>query len=273
MVPSIPDDISCLLEFENVTVKKKGKLVLDSLSLRINRGENTVILGPNGSGKSSLIKLITRDYYPLADEAMVFRLFGQQTWDIFQMRHLLGIVTDELQNAYLRDIRGMDVVISGFFSSIGLYPNHRVTSSMRSRALEVIEFLGISTVSDQFISEMSAGQARRFLIARALVHDPQVLVLDEPFNSLDLKARYMFKQTLSRIAQAGKNLIIVTHDLEDIVPEIEKVVLLKEGRIFKDGYKDDLLEDDILSRLFDVPVELLKDNGHYGVSLVYGAAP
>ncbi|MGM0771428.1 MAG: ABC transporter ATP-binding protein [Halobacteriota archaeon] len=257
-------DTKPLLEYQNVTVRKQDRNVLDSISLNIDIGENVAIIGPNGSGKSSLIKTITRDFYPLADcDDLVFRIMGQDLWDLFKMRHFLGIVSYDLQEDYERNVSGLDAVISGFFSSIGLYPNHMILPEMKEKALEVLELLGISHLSEKKMSEMSTGEARRVLIARALVHDPQTLVLDEPSNSLDMRSSHVFRETLRRIASAGKSIILVTHDLDDVIPEISRVVLLKDGQVFLDGPKEDVLTAESLSELFDMDVEVVCEKGYY----------
>ncbi|KGK99316.1 molybdenum ABC transporter ATP-binding protein [Methanococcoides methylutens] len=257
-------DTRPLLEYSNVTVRKNEKNVLDSISLNIDVGENVAIIGPNGSGKSSLIKTITRDYYPLAGtDGLDFRIMGKDVWDLFEMRHFLGIVSYDLQEDYVRDVSGLDAVISGFFSSIGLYPNHQVSPEMNEKARELLEFLGISYLSDKNMSEMSTGEARRVLIARALVHDPQTLVLDEPSNSLDMRSRHVFREALRKVASSGKNIILVTHDLEDIIPEIGRVIFLKDGKVFLDGPKEDILTAKNLSELFNMHVEVACEKGYY----------
>ncbi|MEL4305778.1 ABC transporter ATP-binding protein [Methanococcoides sp. LMO-2] len=257
-------DTKPLIEYQNVTVRKKDRNVLDSISLNIDVGENVAIIGPNGSGKSSLIKTVTREYYPLADcEDLVFRIMGQDVWDLFEMRHFLGIVSYDLQEDYERNVSGLDAVISGFFSSIGLYPNHKISPEMKEKAIGLLELLGISHLSEKKMSEMSTGEARRVLIARALVHDPQTLVLDEPSNSLDMRSRHVFRETLRRIASAGKSIILVTHDLDDVIPEIGRVVLLKDGQVFLDGPKEDILTAGNLSELFDMDVEVACEKGYY----------
>jgi iron complex transport system ATP-binding protein len=157
----------------------------------------------------------------------------------------------------------LDVVLSGFFSSIGIYYNHEVTLKMEVRAREVLKFLEISHLADRLMSELSSGEARRVLIGRALVHNPQALILDEPANSLDLKALHSFRESVRKIAGSGKSVILVTHNLEDIIPEINRVVLIKEGKIFRDGKKEEILTDANLSELFSLPVQVLKKEGYY----------
>jgi iron complex transport system ATP-binding protein len=157
----------------------------------------------------------------------------------------------------------LDVVLSGFFSSIGIYYNHEVTPEMETRAREVLEFLEISHLAARLMSELSSGEARRALIGRALAHDPQALILDEPTTSLDLKALHDFRESVRKIADSGKSVILVTHALEDIIPEINRVILIKEGKIFRDGKKEEILTDSNLSELFSLPVEVLEKGDYY----------
>ncbi|MCL2141549.1 MAG: ATP-binding cassette domain-containing protein [Methanimicrococcus sp.] len=257
---------SPLIDFNNISVIKEDRLILDQISLTIGAGENVAIIGPNGSGKSSLIKVMTREYYPLADVSdLRMKIMGEELWNIFDLRRQLGIITTDLQSLCLRDVTVFETVLSGFFSSIGIYDIFSVNTEMKATAYEILKFLNISHLSDKKMTQISTGEARKVLIARALVHDPQALVLDEPTNSLDMKSLSQFRKTISGIAKAGKNIIMVTHDLSDIIPEISRVILIKNGRIFADGPKDTILTNDNLTALFDVPVTVHK-NGQYYVA-------
>ena len=218
----LPGETPPLLEFENITVFHGNKKVLDNLSITVCEGEHLAILGPNGAGKSSFIKTITRELYPLADgNESIFRVRGQEVWDVFELRSSLGIVSNDLQFTFTREITGRDVVLSGFFSSVGLF-NRNLTPAMYRKAGEIIDFLELGHLKDCPMTGMSSGECRRFLIGRALVHDPKTLVLDEPTNSLDLHALHTFRQTLRKIAQAGTGIILVTHQLHDIIPEVSR---------------------------------------------------
>lgn len=257
-------DMYSLIDFKNITVTRNGKKILDSISLEIAVGENVAIIGPNGSGKSSLIKTITKEYRPLVNSPNSFcRVMGKDRWDIFDLQSFLGIVSGDLQQAYARDICGYEAVLSGFFSSIGVYKNHHVTYEMECIVQVVMDFLEISHLRDKTVSHMSTGEARRILIGRALVHDPLALVLDEPTNSLDLHSLHKFREVMRRIAGAGKSIILVTHDLQDIIPEIERVVLFSNGKIFMDGPKEKVLTSSNLSKLFGLSVEVQSVDGYY----------
>jgi iron complex transport system ATP-binding protein len=252
-----------LIEFDNITVFRGDKKVLDSLSVTISEGENIAILGPNGAGKSSFIKTITREFYPAqSGNGFTFRMRGREVWDVFEMRSHLGVVSNDLQYTFMRELSGREVILSGFFSSIGLF-NHPVTAKMEDEADRIISFLEIGHLQEKPMTEMSSGEARRFLIGRALVHSPKTLILDEPTNSLDLHALHTFRQTLRKIARAGTGIILVTHNLHDIIPEISRVILMKDGKFILDGPKAAIIRDENIGGLFDVVLHIKKEGGYY----------
>lgn len=246
-----------------MTVVKGGKKVLDDLTLKVYEGENVAILGPNGAGKSSLIKSITREYYPLTIEGpSSFMIWGRHQWDVFDLRFLLGIVSNDLQLTCARDITGLELVLSGFFGSIGLY-KESITPRMRNKAWTIMKFLEIEHLKERNMNAMSSGEARRCLIARALVHDPKALILDEPTTSLDLHALHKFIGLLRKIAKSGTSIILVTQNLQDIFPEINRVILVKKGRITREGKKAEMLTSANMSRLFDTPLHIIRRKGVY----------
>jgi iron complex transport system ATP-binding protein len=252
-----------LLEFDRVTVFLGDKKVLNSLSVTIREGENIAILGPNGAGKSSFIKTITRELYPvLSGDDVTFRMRGREVWDVFELRSLLGVVSNDLQYTFMRELTGREVILSGFFSSVGLF-NHHVTSKMEEKADGILTFLEIDHLQNKPMTEMSSGEARRFLIGRALVHSPKALILDEPTNSLDLHALHTFRQTIRKIVRAGTGIILVTHNLHDIIPEISRVILMKDGRFIRDGPKADIVTDENIGGLFNVPLHIKEEGGYY----------
>jgi iron complex transport system ATP-binding protein len=253
-----------LLEFENITVVRgvPAKKVLDRVCLTIRQGENIALLGPNGAGKSSLIKTITREYYPLMRQDRVFRIWGKEQWDIFDLRFQLGIVTNDLQYTFTGDVTGRDAVLSGFFGSVGLY-DASVTSKMKKKAADIIGFLELSHLQNKKMSVMSSGEARRFLIGRAMVHNPHALILDEPTNSLDLLGMHKFRAVVRKIARSGTSIILVTQNIPDIIPEITRVVLMKAGRVIHDGPKESLLTSRGVSSLFGARVRIKHHDGYY----------
>jgi iron complex transport system ATP-binding protein len=247
-----------------VSLARERRVALKGVSISIGLGEHAAILGPNGSGKSSLIKAITRECYPLQRGPDSFvRIFGQQVWNIFELRSLLGIVSNDLGQACSREFTAREIVLSGFFSSTAICPNHRVTTAMEEKAAAVLDLLEIAHLAERPVEQMSSGESRRVLIARALVHDPRALVLDEPTTSLDLRSARGLRSTLRRIAASGTSLIVATHHLADIVPEIRRVICLREGQVVRDGDKEQVLTAASLEDIFGVPVEVVRQDGYF----------
>jgi len=254
-----------LLRIRDATVRKGGRAgaeLLAHLSLEIPQGQHTAILGPNGSGKSTLIKLIAQEYRPLANSESEPRveIFGRDRWNVFELRSLLGIVSPDLQH-YFTDpsaltVTGLDVVLSGFFATRVVPSRQDVSASLRDRAREALALLDSSHLEGKPIGEMSTGEARRVLIARALVSDPRALLLDEPTAGLDVVARHRFLETVRSLAQMGKTIIFVTHQLQEVIPEVERVVLLKQGRVYRDGCKREVLTPEVLSAVFGAAVHV-----------------
>jgi iron complex transport system ATP-binding protein len=254
---------AALLDLSNISVMRGEKIVLEDFSLVIRGDEHVAILGPNGCGKSTLIKTITRECYPVAREGSSMTILGQDRWDIFELRSMLGIVSNDLKSKSSGDASGRDVVLSGFFSSARIFPHHVVDPRHRKLADDALAQLQISHLAQRPVCEMSSGEARRVLIARALVHKPRALLFDEPSNSLDVFARHSLRQSMSSLAKAGIGIILVTHDLSDLIPEIERVLLMSNGRIVADGPKERMLQPDRLERLFSTRVELDQRDGYY----------
>lgn len=246
-------------------VTRGGKIALDDFTLRVNADEHVAILGPNGCGKSTLIKTISRECYPVAREGSSMSILGQGSWNAFELRTLLGIVSNDLMSSCSGDASGLDVVLSGFFSSTRIFPNHTVDPEQRSRAQAALEGLGVAHLAERAVQEMSSGEAKRVLIARALVHNPRALLFDEPSNSLDILAQHELRETMRSLAKSGIGIILVTHELLDIVPEIERVVLMSQGRIVLDGRKEDVLHAETLSNVFGLTVELERRGGYYNL--------
>lgn len=237
------------------------RAVFTNLSLALQPGEHTVVLGPNGSGKSSLLKLLSRELYPVVKPGSSLRLFGQSTVNLWQLRQRIGHVSQDLQRQVNPWIRGEDLVLSGWFGSVGLAPRQPVSTSQRQRAAALLEEMQLSTLAHRTFGGLSEGQKRRLLLARALVHRPELLVLDEPTNGLDLAARQQLLQTLRRLTTSGTTLLMVTHQIEAIIPEVRRAVLLKAGAVVGDGPADAVLCSDRLSALFGLPLHLVCQGG------------
>jgi iron complex transport system ATP-binding protein len=252
------------LDLRQVNVARGDEIVLHDVNLTIRAGEHVAILGPNGCGKSTLIMAMTCQIYPMVRPGMLVRIFGRERWDLTQLRKHFGVVGAGTMGAELPGERtavttGLDAVTAGFFSASTLWPNLVVTAEMRARAAEALERMEATHLSAQLVGTMSAGEKRRILIARALVHRPKQLLLDEPSNALDLAAQRELRETLRRLALEGTGLVLVTHHLGDILPEIQRIILMRDGHIIADGPRAELLTEARLSELFKAPVRIGRD--------------
>jgi iron complex transport system ATP-binding protein len=251
------------LSLEHVSVTRGENIVLHDVNLSIRRGEHIAILGPNGCGKSTLIKTMTCECYPLVNPGTRVSIFGRDRWDLTELKKRLGVVSAELPGRPILQCTGRDAVLTGFFSSSTLWPNLTVTPGMQDRADEVLRRVDSVALASKLVGEMSAGQQRRVMIARALVASAEMLLLDEPSNALDISAQRDLREMLRGLAQQGTGILLITHHIADILPEIDRVLMMRDGRILADGPKQDLLTAARLGELFNTPVELTKRDGFY----------
>jgi iron complex transport system ATP-binding protein len=251
------------LHLAHVNVARGDNVVLHDINLTVNTGEHIAILGPNGCGKSTLIKTITCECYPIAMPETKVSIFGRERWDLTELKKRLGVVSPELPGRPTLHTTGRDAVLTGFFSSSTLWPNLTVTPEMRTLADEVLRQVDAVELGDKPVGQMSAGQQRRIMIGRALVGsssatdgERQMLLLDEPSNALDLAAQADLRILLQKLARQGTGILLITHHIADILPEIDRILLMKEGRIVADGPKSRLLTPENLSSLFETEVRM-----------------
>ena len=263
---SLPDAVqpeAQFLKMQHVNVARGDAVVLHDINLQIENGEHVAILGPNGCGKSTLIKTITCECYPIVAPETSIRLLDRDRWDVSQLRQHLGVVEAHLPGERTGVTRGIDAVVAGFFSASTLWPNLHVTAEMRTRAHAALERMQATHLEEKLVGQMSAGEQRRIMIARALVHEPDMLLLDEPSNALDLAAQRELREALRLVAQQGTGIVMVTHHLADILPEMTRVIMMRSGRIFADGAKEELITAEKLRELFGVEVTLTRRDGYW----------
>ena len=251
------------LHLSHVNVARGENIVLHDINLSVNAGEHIAILGPNGCGKSTLIKTITCECYPIAEPDTEVSIFGRSRWDLTELKKRLGVVAPELPGRHTLTTTGRDAVLTGFFSSSTLWPNLTVTEEMRARADEILSLIDAELFRDKLVGHLSAGQQRRIMIGRALVASSKMLLLDEPSNALDLAAQADLRTLLRRLAQQGTGILLITHHVSDIMPEIERILMMKGGRIVADGPRSTLLTEQSLSDLFRTEVRLTERDGFH----------
>ena len=252
-----------IIEITNASVYRQQNEVFSDLSITIPEGCNTAILGPNGAGKSTLLKLLSRELYPVQRVGSSVRIYGQERWDVWALRAHFGLVSQDLQQQYMGNVRGLSIILSGYYSSNNIWDHQQFREADVEHAYDIMHTLGITELKDRLYATLSTGEQRRFLLGRALVHDPDALVLDEPTSGLDVKACFQYLAIIRGLMQAGKTIVLVTHHIHEIPPEVSRVVLLKEGKIVADGEKADICTDANLSMLFDTSVHLVQANGYY----------
>jgi len=260
-----------LIEIHNATVWRGATRVFHRFSLTIGQHERVAILGPNGAGKTTLLKLIDRELYPVAEDGSWVRILGRERWNVWELREHIGLVSQDLQNRFMPNATVLDAILSGFFSSIGVHQQLRqqIGNLQLEKAESVLRLLGLQDLHDRAFRTLSTGQQRRCLLGRALVHEPDTLILDEPTAGLDMTASFDYLSRIRELARRGRSLVLVTHHLNEIPPEIERVVILKEGVIAADGPKQEVLTDTTLSAVYGTGVRVARVEGHY---LAYPAA-
>ena len=254
-----------LIDIHNATIYRGNTRVFDNFDLTIEQHEQVVILGPNGSGKTTLLKVVNREIYPVLQDDSWVRILGRSTWNVWELRSHIGVVSHDLQARYRDTTSGLDVVLSGYFSSVGIHGilAGRINDAQKIRARQVMHELGVESLADTPLRNMSTGQQRRCLLGRALVHDPDTLILDEPTAGLDLTASFDYLARIRDLVGKGKNIVVVTHLLNEIAPDIKRIVLLREGAIVADGPKEEVLTEENLLMTYGTPIKLARVDGYY----------
>lgn len=259
-----------IVDFENLYVSYENELVLKAINLQIAQGEHLAILGANGSGKSTLIKVISSELHPIKKYEHKKLIMGKERYSIFELKKHLGIITNNLHNYFeLRApyLTGYETVLCGYYSSVGVFTHQDFSDEQREKASEVMKFLEISHLKEKLVSQMSTGELRRCIIGRALIHEPNAFILDEPTVGLDIKAQNEFLKLIKKLSIKA-TIIIVTHHIEEIIDEIINIALIKNGEIIKQGKKEEILTSQNLSLTFDTNIEIDENNGRYFIKSV-----
>ncbi|WP_455923149.1 ABC transporter ATP-binding protein [Pseudomonas putida] len=252
-----------MIELNQVTAFQQQTRVFHQLSLHIGYNERVAILGPNGAGKSTLLKLINREIYPVERPESYLRLFGHETFNLWDLRAKIGFVSQDMQEDYTPHTSALDVVISGFFGAMGTHAHLQPTAEQVERARELLGQLGMQIDEQRMFQRLSTGQKRRLLLARALVHNPRALILDEPTSGLDMGASLSLLSLMRDFCHDDRAMIITTHHIDEIIPEIERVILISQGLVVADGPKAQVLTSERLSELYRTPLQVSEQDGWY----------
>ena len=252
-----------LLRLHDAKVKMDGRVILDVDDFVINQGERIVVLGPNGSGKSTLVKLLTKEIEPVWRETPPVLFMGQPDPSEETLIETVGLVSTDVQERMMVHRTVFDIVLGGFFGSVGVPFHIGASDEQVEQARKAIREIGIPSLSERDMLTLSTGQARRALIARALINGPALLIFDEPTSGLDPEGAWNMRQSLSALAKAGHTILVITHNVSDIMPEFDRVVMLQDAHIVADGPKEEVLTTQKLRHLFSVPITLVETDGRY----------
>ena len=221
-----------LIRIEDASVFLGETATLRNISWEWRAGEHWAITGPNGAGKTTFLKLVCGDVHP-AFGGRVHRFEFTPGSTLWELRRKIGFVSPALQASYREPLSGAEVIASGFFSSVGLMERPSVAQLAQARTLA--KRLGFGALAGRSTLQMSYGEFRKILLARALVHQPEVLVLDEPFDGLDAESKAALAETLERVAAHGTSLLVVTHHKSDLPCCISHLAHMDRGRIVAQG--------------------------------------
>lgn len=251
------------LELKNIEVWINNKNVLSKLTLNLNYGDNIVILGPNGAGKTSLIKLIERSVYPIVSKDSKIRYFGEKNISLWDIRSKIGFVTLNIQNRICSTTKSADAICSGFFGTNKLLKYQSLTQSQKTRFRRLLEYLSIESIASNNFGNLSEGEKRTVLIARALINQPEIIILDEPTCNLDFKSKHKILEVLDKLSKDEITLVQVTHNLDSISKQTNRVIFLKNGIVKEDSTPSKCLTSSKLSDLFDTPLTIINSNSYW----------
>ncbi len=254
--------MSELVRIEHANVRRDGKLILEDASISFSDGEHIAIVGANGAGKSTLIDVIARQVYPLARDEYKNFFLGEERWMRSEFEKLVGVVSERNAQFLNTSYSVREIVCSGLYASLGFDFHHQIRPEDWLKADEELKSVGLYEKRDRVMNTLSSGEKRRIMLARVNINKPRLLLLDEASSALDFPSRASLRRLISTYTEES-TVIMVTHELSEIIPEIKRVILMKNGRIVMDGKKEDVLTEDNLSALFMEKVYVSEHNGIY----------
>jgi len=262
-LPEFEANPDAVLQIERTTVRRGEKLLLDGVDWTVEEDERWVILGPNGAGKTTLLQLAATILHPTSGTVAVF---GQRlgSVDVFELRPRIGLSSAALAQRIPGGEQVLDVVVSAGYAVIGRWREAYGRLDVR-RARNLLTRFGVGELAERRYGTLSEGERKRVQIARAMMTDPELLLLDEPAAGMDLGAREDLLRRLARLAAdpEAPAMILVTHHVEEIPIGISHALLLAEGKVVAQGLIDDVLTSENLSRTFALALSVERENGRY----------
>ncbi len=258
-----------LFEIRDASVVRGGNTILHVENFVLSEHEHVALLGPNGAGKSTFIQLLTREVMPLFRENPPVKFRGNARPTLAEIKSCVGVVSVTMHDQVRVHLPVIDIVCGGMYGTLGLPRHRQALQADLVKAHETLDRLGIANLARRDVMTLSSGQVRRVLVARELVHDPEVLVFDEPCTGLDPEGMYYVRDAMRTLAEDGCAVVLVTHYPEDIIPAIGRVLLIKDALVVADGPKEELLTASCMTDLFGAPLAVECSDGWYAMRGIY----
>ncbi len=257
---------NCWLDVKNTNAYKQNYKVIKNLSIKLFYNERTIILGPNGSGKSSIVDLINRNIYPLVEKNSYFKIFNEELIDIWKVRKYISTVNNEIKLRINKDLKVRDVLLSGLYGRFCKINNPKIEEL--NIVKDLIDKMFLNDIADKEFGYLSDGERQISIIARAIINNPKVLILDEPSVNLDLRSRIFLVEKIKNLSQLGICILCITHDISIITNDYTRLIFLKDRKIIRDGKPSELMNSKNINQLFDIDIELIENSNSWDVNRV-----
>ena len=254
---------NCWLDAKNINAYKQDYKVIKNLSLKLFCDERIILLGPNGSGKSSIVDLINRNIYPIVKKDSYFRIFNEELIDIWKVRKYISTVNNEIKLRINKHLKVRDILLSGLYGKFCKINDPKIEDLIKLK--ELIEKMLLNDIADKKFGHLSDGEKQISIIARAIINDPKVLILDEPSVNLDLKSRIFLIKKIQDLSKLGISILCITHDISLITRDYNRLIFLKDRKIIRDGKPSELMRNENINQLFDIDIKLIENSNSWDI--------
>ena len=254
---------NCWLDIKNTTAYKNDYKVIKNLSIKLFDKERIIILGPNGAGKSAIVDLINRNIYPIVKKDSYFRIFNDELIDIWKVRKYISTVNNEIKLRINKHLKVRDILLSGLYGKFCKINNPKIEDLIKVK--ELIEKMLLNDIADKKFGYLSDGEKQISIIARAIINNPKVLILDEPSVNIDLKSRIFLIKKIQDLSQLGISILCITHDISIITKDYNRVIFLKDREIIRDGKPNELMTNKNINQLFDIDIKLIENSNSWDI--------